>query len=82
MAWSRGKVFGRKRYTLFAKGISPCTVPTWFPSSPTAVDSIRLSEGLEKSETAAPSMRGAGAEVWRELRRGRNHRSTPGGKLR
>ena len=42
------ETFDPKRYTPFAKGMSPDSFLSTFPSIPTAVDGIRFSEGLEK----------------------------------
>jgi hypothetical protein len=42
------ETFDPKRYTPYEKGMNPNTVLSTFPSIPTAVDGIRLSEGLEK----------------------------------
>ncbi len=41
------ETFDPKRYTPFAKGISPGDVLSTFPSIPTSVDGIRFSAGLE-----------------------------------
>lgn len=42
------ETFDPKRYTPYEKGMNPNTVLSTFPSIPTAVDGIRISEGLEK----------------------------------
>lgn len=42
------ETFDPKRFTPYEKGMNPNTVLSTFPSIPTAVDGIRLSEGLEK----------------------------------
>jgi len=42
------ETFDPKRYTPFEKGMSPDSFLSTFPSIPTAVGSIRFSEGLEK----------------------------------
>ena len=45
------ETFDPKRYTPFAKGMSPDSFLSTFPSIPTSVDGIRFSEGLEKMAT-------------------------------
>src|SRR5688572_9379626 len=42
------ETFDPKRYTPFAKGISPDSVLSTFPSIATAVDNIKFSKGLER----------------------------------
>lgn len=42
------ETFDPKRFTPYEKGMNPNTVLSTFPSIPTVVDGIRLSEGLEK----------------------------------
>jgi len=42
------ETFDPKRYTPYEKGMNPNTVLSTFPSIPTAVDGLRISEGLEK----------------------------------
>ena len=42
------ETFDPKRFTPYEKGMNPNTVLSTFPSIPTAVDGIRISEGLEK----------------------------------
>ena len=42
------ETFDPKRYAPYTKGMDPKTVLSTFPSIPTAVDGVQLSEGLEK----------------------------------
>src|SRR5437773_9315457 len=42
------ETFDPKRYTPFEKGLAPNNVLSTFPSIDTAVDPIKISEGLEK----------------------------------
>src|SRR3954447_26739565 len=41
------ETFDPKKYTPFSKGLSPSKVLSTFPSIDTAVDNIKLSQGLE-----------------------------------
>src|ERR1043165_130627 len=42
------ETFDPKRYTPFEKGIAPSKVDSTFPTIDTAVDPIKITEGLEK----------------------------------
>ena len=42
------ETFDPKRYTPFEKGLDPKRVLSTFPSIPTALDGVRISEGLER----------------------------------
>ena len=42
------ETFDPKRYTPFEKGLASNKVLSTFPSIPTVVDNIRISQGLEK----------------------------------
>jgi hypothetical protein len=45
---AHAETFDPKRHTPFTKGMKAQDVASTFPSSPTAVDGVRFSEGLEK----------------------------------
>ena len=65
------ETFDPKRYTPFEMGLASNKVLSTFPSIPTAVDNIRISQGLEKI-AASPRPRHADPHA-----RGRRHGEHP-----